>query len=639
MSTNLLPRRAAGRTTRTTALKDNENANARPSRINTRAKPLSVNAAAVATNVTGGSTRATAPTAASRAKIGLTTASDAKSDAPAGKRKREALGEVTALANNRTKNQPAKGKEKEGAVKKEKLDHATGKPTTVRTTRQPLRTVARTRHNAVLDEPEPQLDVKEENRIDDNAMLIDLPPQSALPVAPVRKSLVARENTSVAPRHSDAASRRPSTRSSIPAPKHLEDEVDEDDRAHKRRRTSSEAPEESEEEDPAVLEEARLQAEEELITARIAAELEAYPNDEPEADPETSPWDDLDADDADDPVMVSEYVVDVFNYLKQVELKTMPNPNYMASQTELAWKMRGVLNDWLIQLHFRFRLLPETLFLAVNIIDRFLSARVVSLAKLQLVGVTCMFIAAKFEEVIAPSVQQFQEIADSSYTESEILQAERYVLKTLDWNLSYPSPVHYLRRVSKADDYNLKARTLGKYLIEIACLEWRLIAAPPSLLAAAAIWLARIALGEENWTPNLAHYSSYPESALLPTANLMLNYILKPTRHESFHNKYAGKKFSKASVYMRQWALERWEENTLVDLAQELTQLKNEIRAERVHEQVRLEQEQQRRETEAAERAERRQKIRESVALATGSGARLSTQRVASGSGLGRLSR
>ncbi|KAF8189887.1 cyclin-like protein [Mycena galopus ATCC 62051] len=639
MSTNLPPRRAAGRTTRTTALKDNENANARPLRMNTRAKPLAANPTAAATNVTGGSTRATAPTAASRAKIGLSAASDTKPDAPVGKRKRDAQGENTALASNRTKNQTTKGKEKEGVTKKEKVDPATGKPTTtVRTTRQPLRTVTGPRHNDA-GEAEPPLDVKaevkEEPRVDENAMLVDLPAQPALTVAPVRKSLVPGENTSVATRQSTATSRRPSTRS-VPAPHRLEEEVDDDDdRAHKRRRTSSDSPEEPEE-DPALLEEARLQAEEELITARIALELETYANDEPEADPEVSPWDDLDADDADDPVMVSEYVVDIFKYLKQVELTTMPNPNYMASQTELAWKMRGVLNDWIIQLHVRFRLLPETLFLCVNIIDRFLSARVVSLAKLQLVGVTCMFIAAKFEEVIAPSVLQFQAIADSSYTEAEILQAERYVLKTLDWNLSYPSPVHYLRRISKADDYNLKARTLGKYLIEIACLEWRLIAAPPSLLAAAAIWLARIALGEENWTPNLAHYSSYPESALLPTANLMLNYILKPTRHESFHLKYSGKKFSKASVFMRQWALERWEENTLVDLAVELSQLKSEIRAERVHEQVRMEQEQLRREQEeaerAAERAGRRSRIRDSVAQATALGGRPSTDRVASGS-------
>jgi len=67
----------------------------------------------------------------------------------------------------------------------------------------------------------------------------------------------------------------------------------------------------------------------------------------------------------------------------------------MDSQKDLAWKMRGILTDWLIQVHTRFRLLPETLYLAVNIIDRFLSARVVSLAKLQLVGIMCMFLAAK----------------------------------------------------------------------------------------------------------------------------------------------------------------------------------------------------------------------------------------------------
>lgn len=192
-----------------------------------------------------------------------------------------------------------------------------------------------------------------------------------------------------------------------------------------------------------------------------------------------------------------------------------------------------------------------------------------------------MFIAAKFEEVVAPSVSHFLVCADSSYTESEILQAERYVLKTLDWNLSYPNPVHYLRRVSKADDYNVKVRTLAKYLLEIGVLEWRLIAAPPSLMAGAAIWLARLALGNEHWTANLAHYSSYKESELVPTASLMLNYILKPLRHESFHKKYAGKRYFKSSVYMRTWALTRWPENTQVDLAQELPRLKVEIKLHR----------------------------------------------------------
>jgi len=187
----------------------------------------------------------------------------------------------------------------------------------------------------------------------------------------------------------------------------------------------------------------------------------------------------------------------------------MPNPTYMESQHDLAWKMRGILTDWVIQVHQRFHLLPETLFLAVNIIDRFLSLRVVSLAKLQLVGITCLFIASKSEEIVSPSVGHFLQCADASYTASEILQAERYVLKTIDWNLSFPNPVHYLRRVSKADDYDVKVRTVAKYLLEIGCVEWRMLSAPPSLTAAAAIWLARLVLGKAHWV-NFIYSSDVP---------------------------------------------------------------------------------------------------------------------------------
>jgi G2/mitotic-specific cyclin 1/2 len=118
-------------------------------------------------------------------------------------------------------------------------------------------------------------------------------------------------------------------------------------------------------------------------------------------------------------------------------------------------------------------------------------------AKLQLC--LCLFVASKVEEIVAPSVLHLLHCADSSYTESEILLAERYVLKTIDWNLSFPNPMHFLRRISKADDYDLKSRTMGKYLLEVGTLEWRLLATPPSLVAAAAIWLSRLILGNDKW--------------------------------------------------------------------------------------------------------------------------------------------
>lgn len=208
---------------------------------------------------------------------------------------------------------------------------------------------------------------------------------------------------------------------------------------------------------------------------------------------------DLDKEDVDDPLMVSEYVVEIFDYLKELEISTMANPDYMNNQTELEWKMRGILVDWLLEVHTRFRLLPETLFLAVNIIDRFLSTKVVQLDRLQLVGVTAMFIASKYEEVLSPHVQNFRHVADDGFTEEEILSAERFVLAALNYDLSYPNPMNFLRRISKADNYDIQTRTLGKYLLEISCLDHRFIGHPPSQVAAAAMYLARLVLERGEW--------------------------------------------------------------------------------------------------------------------------------------------
>ena len=208
---------------------------------------------------------------------------------------------------------------------------------------------------------------------------------------------------------------------------------------------------------------------------------------------------DLDAEDHDDPLMVAEYVVEIFDYLQVLEQTTMPNPDYMEHQEHLEWHLRGVLVDWLIEVHTRFHLLPETLFLAVNIIDRFLSTRVVELDKLQLVGITAMFIASKYEEVLSPHVQNFKHVADDGFSEEEILKAERFVLAALNYDLSYPNPMNFLRRISKADNYDIQTRTLGKYLLEISLLDHRFMKYNPSQVAAASMYLARLILERGEW--------------------------------------------------------------------------------------------------------------------------------------------
>lgn len=177
----------------------------------------------------------------------------------------------------------------------------------------------------------------------------------------------------------------------------------------------------------------------------------------------------------------------------------LPNPHYMDVQTEIQWSMRSVLMDWLVQVHNRFGLLPETLFLTVNYIDRFLSCKIVSIGKLQLVGATAILVASKYEEINCPSLQEIVYMVDRGYTMEEILKAERFMLSMLNFELGWPGPMSFLRRVSKADDYDLETRTLAKYFLELTIMDERFVASPPSFLAAGAHCLSRLMLNKGDW--------------------------------------------------------------------------------------------------------------------------------------------
>ncbi|KAK7035670.1 MFS domain-containing protein [Favolaschia claudopus] len=467
---------------------------------------------------------------------------------------------------------------------------------------------------------------------------LGLPKGERALLAPLRKAKEVQQVFVPPPVASNAVPvrRLTSRRSLIPVARDNDlidlDADDDEEPAAKRQRTSSAAPEDDNQYDgPSEAEITQLLTEEDVD----AADFEAEPN--------GPDWDDLDAADFDDPLMASEYVTDIQLYLKQVELTTLPSPTYMSSQPALDWDLRSRLNDWLIQVHARFHLLPETLFLCMHLMDRFLSLRAVAVGKLQLVGMACLLLASKFEETVSPAIVNFTQISGDVYTADEMRNAEKHILKTLEWDLSYPNPMNWLRRVSKVEGYEPQARNLAKYLAEIALMEKNLVATPPSLLAASAMWLARVALGEGDWvsvrrgdsvaaevaaavdsdaipppstdaplpstddsdnafsvtptpttmhdtdtnthmhftlwSPNLAHYSMYSESELLPTVEHMLRYIVQPLKEDGhFYRKWAAKRNMKVSVYMREWTLSRWPEGSTVDLVRDLPGLRKEIR-------------------------------------------------------------
>ena len=108
--------------------------------------------------------------------------------------------------------------------------------------------------------------------------------------------------------------------------------------------------------------------------------------------------------------------------------------------------MRATLIDWLVEVHKKFNMLPETLYLTINLTDRFLSQVQIRREKLQLIGVTAMVIASKYEEIYPPVVDDFVYFTDNAYTRDDILRMEERILKTLNFGIQTVSPYRFLER-------------------------------------------------------------------------------------------------------------------------------------------------------------------------------------------------
>jgi len=260
-------------------------------------------------------------------------------------------------------------------------------------------------------------------------------------------------------------------------------------------------------------------------------------------------YEDIDQNDFDDPQAVAEYVNDIYEYLMEKE-KDSVDPAYINNQVDVNEKMRAILVDWLVEVHRMFKLLPETLFLSISLIDRYLSVTQISREKLQLVGVTAMLIASKYEEIYAPECNDFVYISDGAYTKQQILKMEQTLLNTLNFNITHPSSLHFLRRYSKAAGSDYTLHTLCKYLIELMLIDVKLLKYPPSLIAAGSVYLGRAMTQRiPLWTPTLEHYSTYAEQQVRGCA-LEMNDLLKKSQKSSLkaiRKKYAMPKFGQVA--------------------------------------------------------------------------------------------
>ena len=196
-----------------------------------------------------------------------------------------------------------------------------------------------------------------------------------------------------------------------------------------------------------------------------------------------------------------EYLDEIYNNLlsDEEELKYRPKMGYMTWQSDINEQMRAILIDWLVEVHYRFRLKSETLFQTVWIIDTYLSLVEITRAKLQLLGIASLLISCKSNEIYYPHLNEFTDITDGAYIKNELIEMEKKVLKILDFNIIAPTPNDFYNIIAKAFCFDEKQFYLGKYFLESALIDYRMIKYNPSVIACSCAYIVMKFFGIENY--------------------------------------------------------------------------------------------------------------------------------------------
>ena len=241
--------------------------------------------------------------------------------------------------------------------------------------------------------------------------------------------------------------------------------------------------------------------------------------------------------------------LDVSRTLYESEEENLPNSDYMINQTDINCNMRAILIDWLIYIQFKLKYSIETLNLTVNLIDRYLEKVTVNRKDLQLVGISSMLIACKYEELTVPKINDLVFITDNAYVHSEVLSMEFRILTVLNFNLTFVSPVHFIENYSRELTLSIKETCKAKFLLEMSLIDYKFIQIKPSVLSAAACFLVKYNLeGKENLKLNEFLSSSniiQCAAELAKSAEIIYNSSLQAvkTKYSSIENCEVAKEY------------------------------------------------------------------------------------------------
>lgn len=227
--------------------------------------------------------------------------------------------------------------------------------------------------------------------------------------------------------------------------------------------------------------------------------------------------------------------------------ETLPDVNLIDMQREIQWFMRPFLIDFLIEAHAAFQLQPETLFLTVNLLDRYCSKRVVYKQHYQLVGCAALLIAAKYgdKKDRVPQISELNNMCCGLYDSGMFTQMEMHVLNTLDWIIGHPTVDFFSQLIVAEEGDNREVEHMAAYICEIALYHRDFVSTKPSIMARASLALARAILqrpeaNDGEWDPTSSS-----------TLRTLMQHLHQPSA--TLTRKYSATNMSRVAVTLAEF--------------------------------------------------------------------------------------
>lgn len=239
-------------------------------------------------------------------------------------------------------------------------------------------------------------------------------------------------------------------------------------------------------------------------------------------------------------------------YLLRKETEDGWPGDYLNKQPEMTPLVREVLIDWMVDVAVKFHLGTETLFLAVNYLDRYLATATISRHRLQLLGTCCLMMAAKLEEIYPPRLDDFAIVTDGACSKGDLLAMEQQVLTALDFKLTASTVLRFFLMFTKIVGLSAQALMTGRYLCELAISKYDSVDFAASQVAAGAIYLVgRLFDAPVEWPAALEKASGLSLSQVRTAAKPIYLALLStrlPHSCSAVKRKYASEKYLQVSL-------------------------------------------------------------------------------------------